>query len=72
MKYTLPLMYEDHETRVISDRHGTTIIDVAENVEFENDFLADRRLVRVTLPPGRSWFMMPADLLSRKVGGELK
>jgi hypothetical protein len=65
-------MYEDCEMRLLpgDDHNPPIVIPISEDVVFE-PVAGGSRLVKVTVPPGRAWFMLPADLLSRKVGGEL-
>jgi len=65
---TIPLLYEDAEIRVLpGDEHNPPLpIQLSENCTLER--MGDgSRLVKVTLPPGRSWALLPADLFSGKV-----
>lgn len=63
MKITIPIRYEDGGMQVLSDGSVAPIFHEATLERLEDD----PRLVRVTLPPGRRWVLLPADLFSDKV-----
>lgn len=68
MKVTIPVLYEDSGMRVLpGDEHNPPLmIHNVETVEFETK-QDGSRLVRITLPPGRSWVVLPEDLFSDKI-----
>lgn len=68
MNKTVPAVYEDTPMRWLpGDEHNPPLlIQDTESVIFE--VMGDRsRLVKVTMPPGRSWVMLPADLFSDRI-----
>jgi hypothetical protein len=65
---TIPLMYEDAEVCILpaDDHNPPLMIHVTEYVTLER--LGDgSRLVKITMPAGREWALLPADLFSDKV-----
>jgi len=68
-RMTIPLMYGDAELRVLpGDDHNPPLpIHVTEYVDLDREHDFSPQLIRVTLPPGRQWALLPAEMFSREV-----
>lgn len=62
---TIPVLYEDSGMRMLpGDEHNPPLlIHNTENVRIERQ-LDGSRLIKITLPEGRSWVMLPAGLFA--------
>ncbi len=69
---SIPVMYKDCEWRTLpgTERHPPMTIPITEIVTLER--VDDgSRLVKLTMPKGRGWVMLPADLFAENIVGKI-